>query len=140
MPIPASSDPWQTAERSPNTRDRLHTFLQEHPDQAFHAYELANEAMGAGWGRFLEEERLIQSVGEEEYYENRERYEDQLPDGPEGGRAGIAELRYVQKCLMDLEDDGKVEVRQVPVSDLAIPVEEWDTADCYTHTGELGSS
>jgi len=140
MPIPTSSDPWQTAERSPNTRDRLHTFLQEHPDQAFHVYELADEATEAGWERFFEKERLIQSVGEEEYYENRERYEDQLPDGPEGGGVGIAELRYVQKCLMDLEDDGKVEVRHVSVSDLAVPMKEWDTVDCYAHTGELGSS
>jgi len=140
MPIPTSSDAWQTAERNLNARDHLLSFLRDHSGQAFHAYELADEVMNAGWGRFFEEERLIQSVGEEEYYENLEEYEEQLPGESRGGGAGGAELRYIQKCLMDLEDTGEIEVRDVLISDLDIPVEEWNVVDCYTYIGDSDSS
>ena len=140
MPIPTSSDAWNSADESEPLRDNILDFLQEHPNQAFYARELADEIIGTQWAIGEEKERLIQRVGEDEYRKNREEYEEQLGiDDREPVIPDLVETSRLRIRIGDLIRDGLVEGREIPTQHTKVPY-DWETVTCFTYAEATGQT
>lgn len=121
MPISTSSNEWNNADGTELLRDSILEFLREHPNQAFYARELADEIIGTQWAAGDEKERLIQKVGEDEYWENCEEYEAQLDETQESVMGDAQETAKIHLRLGDLMKEGLVEGRKIPAEHTDIP-------------------
>ena len=113
MPISADSEPWRTAEVSkPPVRERLRAFFREHRSEAFHVRELADEIVDTDWESVHEEERRDDT----DERNSVQRLAETLDFQDRTGRLKV--------FLALLEEDGEIEVREVPIEDTDIPFED----------------
>ena len=121
MPIDTSSEVWQGAERDePPLRERVLSFLREHPDRAYHLRELADEILDTDWGT--------------EYYpEKVDPPEDDYESGRDAGDVIMDSIENVSLLaqLRGLEREGMVEVRSVPTEETDIPY-DWESVKHYS--------
>lgn len=130
MPIETNSDAWQEADYSRSVRDDILEFLRENPDKAYATREIADEVSDTGWEEVHDEEREIQRVGEEQYYEEN-------PDSTEPGSTIVRQLQtgVVATHVSALVYEGHVQVKKVGVEDIGFPV-DWDSVKVYSYSGE----
>lgn len=137
MAISTDSQEWKDAEtENPPILEEIEQFLKEHADQAFHGRELADEFLGTNWELAHEEDREIQRVGEDEFYERQERNEY---DGKFDSDLGSTISRNAQTNRMYvyldiLEERGVIERRNVPVEATDIPYEKWEDVAYHTYS------
>jgi len=114
MPIPTPSDAWQSAEQAAPLRDPALEFLREHPAQAFHARELADELLGLEWGARVEKRQRRSQHNNANPSRDRTRATTEAMFNFVGAQAIGAVLR-------DLVDRGTVEVRNVAMDEADMP-------------------
>jgi len=138
MPLPTDGDAWSNADDSQTNRERLLDHIADDPGRAFNAYELADELLDRDWDGYFKKEEIIADVGEDEYWENKDQYDEEHDIDREVGDTIYDEMYrlYVVDQLNELVREGVVERRSVPVEDTEIPVSDWDTVTYYTYVGD----
>jgi hypothetical protein len=112
MPIPTASDAWQSAAQSAPLRTPVLELLREHPEQAFHARELADEILDVGWADRVEGKQ------------HRSQPEGTARDGAQATTEAMVEFVGVQALavvLRDLGERDEVQVRAVRMDTADIP-------------------
>ncbi|MFC7046070.1 hypothetical protein ACFQH6_12180 [Halobacteriaceae archaeon GCM10025711] len=128
MPIETDSDAWRDgAEPEDRLKKRALDFFVDNPDRAFHLRELADELVQTDWERAHEQERTIQEVGEEEYFQNL----DEADAPPGDATTDLIYTNFLRVQLQSLEEQGFVEAREVPVERSDIPYPDWETVTYY---------
>lgn len=120
MAIEISSNEWQTAEKESNLRRDLLDYLREHPKQAFHKYDLADELTGTDWDTELSQTESEQAI-EEQYSEDDNRFESI----EEIGILIMYRLKMsrVHVHLQALQDSGLIEARAIPLDQVDLSLE-----------------
>ena len=125
MPISTDSEIWRAAETSKSpVRERLREFFRDHRDEAFHIRELADEIAGTDWASIHEEERSDDT----DERATAQSFAETMDFQDKTSRLKIH--------LSLLEEEGEIEIREVPIEDTDIPFGdgEEDVA-FYTHSG-----
>ena len=132
MSLSKDTDAWANGESRHLLRDEIAEFLEDNSDSVYHLREIADQICDLDWSSVHEEERVINEIGEDEYYEqvdsgNRDEINDSSP--------GFAIRRHtstteVQIVLEQLIHENKVVSRSIPVEETDIPY-GWDSVGFY---------
>ena len=112
MPEPTDADPWQSAESREPLRERVLTYLREHPESAFAVRELSDGVFGVPLNNDPDDEQPPDETGEAD-------------DSPAVGLvADLVTTARVQVVLDTLYAEGEVELRVAPAEETSTVAED----------------
>ena len=132
MPIPTDGSAWKRGDDYQGIPSKILQFLSNHPDEAFRPREIADVVMDTEWEIGEERERFIQRVGEDEYFENRDKYRDQEPEDQENVQVDFTLTVALEIEIGNLVRQGFVESRKVSGDEVDTPF-DWDQVTHYTY-------
>lgn len=135
MPVETDSDLWLNSETSDLAHKRVLEFLEDNPNQAFRIREIADEIIDTQWAAREEETRLRQEVGEDEFFQNKEEYREQLDEIQESIKRDMYHTNRLKIWLDYLQKEGEVEARSIPGDQIDVPYDR-DFIGYYTLADE----
>jgi len=135
MPISTTDSVWQDADLEQRVRGEVLEFLKENDGQAFHSFELADEVFDTNWAEYHDQQAVINTVGEDEYYENKEQYDEEHEiDYDESLKPYDHMYRLHLITFLDkLAQNGEIEFRHIPRDETELPQGDVERQAFYTY-------
>lgn len=124
MPISTDDEGWQNADAGESIHQRILDFLNEHPDEAFHYRELADEIVDTSWSEAHDEEWNPPGDRDREAVDTIEEQAESIMDQ--------VLTNKVMGAADQLVYEGQLEKRIVAAEDTNLPYKEWEDVVFYT--------